>query len=71
MVRRKNLLTPGVRSKDIVSVMLAFVPKSIASLTVLALFCIGVSAASADDEQRERAGAAASSDAPPSGWDWR
>jgi hypothetical protein len=48
--------------------MMALLPKSISSLVVLALFCIGVSAASAADRQREPA-VAASSDAPPSGWD--
>ena len=50
--------------------MVTFVPKPIAALTVLALFCIGASAASAGDEQRGRAGAVtASSDAPATGWD--
>lgn len=46
--------------------MMSLFPKSIASLTVLALVCIGVSVASADDGQRA---VTASSDAPPSGWD--
>jgi hypothetical protein len=50
--------------------MVTFAPKSIAALTVAALFCIVASAAAADDEQRGRARAVtASSDAPASGWD--
>jgi hypothetical protein len=50
--------------------MVTFAPKSIAALAVAALFFIGASAASADDEQRGRARAVtASSDAPASGWD--
>jgi len=48
--------------------MMTLPPKPIASLAVLALLCIGVSAASAADRQSERA-VAASGDAPPSGWD--
>jgi hypothetical protein len=44
-------------------------PKSMAVLTVLALFCTGVPAASAADEQRGRARPAAASSDSPSGWD--
>lgn len=50
--------------------MVTFSRKSIASLTVLALLCVGATSAWADDEQRGRGRAVtASSDAPASGWD--
>ncbi len=44
-------------------------PLSVAILTVLALLCIGVSAARAADEQRGRARVAATPGDAPSGWD--
>lgn len=50
--------------------MITLFPRSIVFLTVFALFCIGGSPASANDEQRGRARAvSAGTDAAPSGWD--
>jgi len=50
--------------------MVTFAPKPIAAFAVLALLCIGASAASADDEQRGRGRAvSASGEEPSSGWD--
>ena len=44
-------------------------PKSMATLAVAVLVCIGASPASADDEQRGRSRAATPSGEAPSGWD--
>ena len=49
--------------------MVTFSPKSIVFLTVVAVLCVGVLPASADDEQRGRARAVTASSDVPSGWD--
>ena len=69
MVVAKNLLTLVSRERTLCSVMVTAFPKSIAVLTVFALFCIGASSALADDEQRGRARAVAATSDAPSGWD--
>ena len=69
MVVAKNLLTLVGRERTLCSVMVTRSPKSIALLTVFALFCIGGSSASAADEQRGRGRAVAATGEAPSGWD--
>jgi hypothetical protein len=49
--------------------MVAFSPKFITSVTVIALLCISASAAIADDDPGERGRQAATSRDSPSGWD--
>jgi hypothetical protein len=44
-------------------------PRTLALVTVVALFCAAASAAAADDEQRDRARAATTTSDAPSGWD--
>jgi hypothetical protein len=68
MAAAKYLLTLPLRETTLWSVMVLFPARSPLLFAAIALVCIGVSTASADDEQRGRSRAAAAGEA-ASGWD--